>query len=323
MRPDAKPKVPLVTAATIERGIRELQLAGRPVEIHASLRSFGWVVGGPATVIDAFLGQGCTVLVPAFTSAFRASAPAGWRLAQNARDPADDTPADGVAAASADGAVGVDGAVGDVRPAEIVRGYTTDAPDIDDNMGAIPAAVLAMPGRRRGDHPSDSFAAIGPLGDALIRKQSPIDHYAPLRALASLDGAVVLMGLGLRKMTLLHLAEAMAGRRAFRRWSRGSDGRPIEVETGSCSKGFPNLEPLLRPLVQELDVGGSHWSVYPAAASLDVAAAAIAATPAITHCGRPDCWSCNDAVRGGPLLARPLLGWWDRSRAGTLDDGNR
>jgi aminoglycoside 3-N-acetyltransferase len=293
MPPAAGRTLPSVTSGSIKQAIDALRLAGRPVGIHASLRSFGWVAGGPATVVEAFLSAGCTVLVPAFTSSFGAPPPAGWFLAQNACELAEEDVADPL-----------DG------PG---RGYTPDVPDVDENMGAIPAAVLAMPGRRRGDHPSGSFAAVGPLAGALIDGQSPLDQYAPLRALAALDGAVVLMGLGLRKMTLLHLAEAMAGRRAFRRWARGSDGRPIEVETGSCSKGFPNLEAVLRPLAQAIDVGHSHWSVYPAAATLDAAAAAIAAAPGITHCGGAGCRRCDDAVRGGPLVSQRSQEVGDRS----------
>ena len=277
---------PSVASAALRRAVRALGLAGRPVCVHASLRSFGWVEGGARTVVGAFLAEGCTVLVPAFASAFRAPPPAGWWLPQNAWAPG----------AGADAAPGGG------------RGYTPDTPEIDRDLGAVPAAVVATPGRRRGAHPSDSFAAVGPLADALIRGQRPLDNYAPLRALAERDGAAALLGVGLRKLTLLHLAEQRAGRRAFRRWARGATGRPIEVATGSCSKGFPRLEAVLRPLGQEATVGQSRWRVFPAAAALDAAAGAIRREPTITHCGRPDCESCNDAVRGGPLRRRRSRG---------------
>jgi aminoglycoside N3'-acetyltransferase len=270
----------VVPGAAIRRAVRALALSGRPVCVHASLRSFGWVEGGARAVVDALLAEGCTVLVPAFASAFRVPPPAGRWLAQNAWSP--DAGVPGAAAATG-------------------RGYTPDTPEIDRDLGAIPAAVVATPGRRRGAHPSDSFAAVGPLADALIRGQRPLDNYAPLRALAERDGAVVLMGVGLRKLTLLHLAEQRAGRRAFRRWALGGDGRPVEVAVGSCSKGFPRLEPVLRPLGREAAVGRSRWRVFPAAATLDAAARAIRRDPSITHCGRADCQRCNDAELGGPL----------------------
>jgi aminoglycoside 3-N-acetyltransferase len=276
----------LVVPAAIREAARSLALSGRPVCVHASLRSFGWVAGGARTVVDALLAEGCTVLVPAFASVFRAPPPAGWWLAQNAW-----TPGDGASAGAAGGSA-----------------YTPDTLEIDRDLGAIPAAVVATPGRRRGAHPSDSFAAVGPLADALIREQRPLDNYAPLRALAARDGAVVLMGVGLRKMTLLHLAEQQAGRRAFRRWARGGDGRPVEVAVGSCSKGFPRLEAVLGPLGREAAAGRSRWRAFPAAATLAAATRAVRADPAVTHCGRADCERCNDAVRGGPLLDAAVAG---------------
>jgi len=55
--------------------------------------------------------------------------------------------------------------------------------------------------------------------------------FKPLRALSETGGYVVLMGVGLEAMTLIHLAEQMAGRNRFRRWANGPDGRPMEVAT--------------------------------------------------------------------------------------------
>ena len=51
--------------------------------------------------------------------------------------------------------------------------------------------------------------------------------------------------------------------RLFRRWANGPDGRPMEVEVGSCSDGFGKLEPVLGPLVREARVGGSRWRAFP------------------------------------------------------------
>jgi NADPH-dependent 2,4-dienoyl-CoA reductase/sulfur reductase-like enzyme len=45
----------------------------------------------------------------------------------------------------------------------------------------------------------------------LIGAETDADVFGPLRALADHDGAVVLMGVGLTRMTLLHLAEVEAG----------------------------------------------------------------------------------------------------------------
>jgi aminoglycoside 3-N-acetyltransferase len=120
------------------------------------------------------------------------------------------------------------------------------------------------------------------------------------------------MGVGLDKMTLLHLAEQEAGRHPFRRWANGPDGHPMEVEVGGCSDGFAKLEPILARLEQAGRVGQSLWRIFPALEALEAAARAIREDAAITHCGDPGCGRCRDALLGGP--SDPLEG--SRSPAG-------
>jgi aminoglycoside 3-N-acetyltransferase len=117
-----------------------------------------------------------------------------------------------------------------------------------------------------------------------------------------MDGFVLLMGVGLEKVTLLHLAEKEAGRTLFRRWANDRNGRPIAVEVGGCSEGFGKLEPHLRHDMRRISVGPSCWTLLPAGQVLAYAAAAISANTRITHCGVGECERCNDAVKGGPIL---------------------
>jgi aminoglycoside 3-N-acetyltransferase len=265
-----------VTSSAIRAGVRALDLSGVPLEVHSSLRSFGHVDGGAATVVDALLAEGCTVVVPTFTSPnYLVEPPDAMRLERN----------------------GWDESRGDAGGAD--RVFTPDTNDVSGSMGALAAEVLARPERVRGSHPLCSFAAVGPLADR-IREQRPLDVYAPLRILAAKGGSALLVGVDLRSLTLLHLAEEKAGRRLFRRWANGPDGRAMEVEVGSCSSGFLNFEPVLAPLVRETTVGESLWRALPAKETLEAAAEAIRKNPGITHCGDADCLRCRDAVAGGP-----------------------
>lgn len=273
------PRSMVVTRQDIARELRSLGLAGRPVCAHASLRSFGEVEGGAAAVVGAFLDEGCTLLVPTFSSDFVLAPPPQMRFERNGWDYGVRAPSPGAN-----------------------RIYTTDTDEVDRWMGAIPAAVLAWPGRVRGHHALDSFAAAGPLAAALVQGQAPLDVYAPLKALAEAGGFVVLMGVGLERMTLLHLAERAAGRKMFRRWANGPDGAPTVVEVGGCSEGFGRLEPALRSSMRTAVVGRSAWRVFEAGEALRLAAAAIRADPRITHCGAAACERCDDAVAGGPVL---------------------
>jgi aminoglycoside 3-N-acetyltransferase len=174
--------------------------------------------------------------------------------------------------------------------------------EIDRHLGVFAATVLTHPDHVRGDHPVNSFTAVGPMAQELIREQSPLDVYAPLQALCDSNGSVVLMGVQLESLTLVHLAERKAGRNLFRRWANGRGGEPIMVETGGCSRGFGRLEPVVAALGRERLVGRSRWRVFPAAATLEAAAHAIRTSPAITHCDDPHCERCNDALLGGPIL---------------------
>jgi aminoglycoside N3'-acetyltransferase len=173
---------------------------------------------------------------------------------------------------------------------------------IDNRMGAISKALLRRPDRLRGDHPHNSFTALGPKAKNLIEGQAWNDVYAPLRELAKLNGFVVLAGVGLNRMTILHMAETLAGRRLFRRWATGRDGSAVAVPVGSCSEGFPNLEKVLRLLAIETTVGGSRWRAFPSAEVVTTAAALIKTEPGITHCGDPECIRCPHAIAGGPHL---------------------
>jgi aminoglycoside 3-N-acetyltransferase len=270
----------VVTGEAIRSGVRELGVSGLPLEVHSSLGSFGRVEGGAAAVVDALLAEDCTVVVPTFTSpAYLVAPPAAMRPDRN-----------GVDYDSFDVAGGAN------------RVFTPETNDANATMGAIPAEVLGRSGRVRGYNPLCSFAAVGPLADRM-REQRPLDVYAPLRILAAKQGWALLMGVDLRSLTLLHLAEEKAGRRLFRRWANGPDGKPMEVEVGSCSQGFLNFEPVLAPFACETTVGESRWIAYPARETLAAAAAAIRERPGITHCGDADCLRCRDAVAGGPQFS--------------------
>lgn len=52
-----------VSLEDIREGVRTLGLSGAALCVHASLRSFGWVDGGAAVVIEGLLAEGCTVML--------------------------------------------------------------------------------------------------------------------------------------------------------------------------------------------------------------------------------------------------------------------
>lgn len=268
-----------VTLSDVRARVRSLGLSGLAVCVHASLRSFGWVEGGARAVVDGLLAERCTVLVPTFTHGFQAPAPAERRMPRNGWD---------YARAPDPGWV-------------TDRAYSVDATDCEEGMGAIPREIAAMPDRARGDHPLNSFCAVGPLAGTLVAGQAPLAVYRPFEELIARGGWVLMMAVNLKAMTLVHLAEERAGRSLFRRWAVDPGRRPVECAVGSCSQGFERLRPFVERLVRATTVGASRWEAFPAGALVDAVAAAIRDDPTITHCGGEGC-RCDDAVAGGPML---------------------
>jgi len=269
-----------VASTDIQAAVRQFGLEGKPLCVHSSLRSFGRVDGGARAVLEGLLAADCTVLVPSFSSYFAIAPPDGMRPERN----------------------GWDYSVRWALPKSTRLRYMPSSELIDSDMGALPAAVVSSRERVRGNHPLNSFSALGSLAGDLVRHQSPLDVYAPLRAISERSGYVVLMGVGLDRMTALHLAEQNAGRTLFRRWSDDPEGKPMMVTIGSCSEGFPNLDSVLAPLEHRITVGESLWRVFPLRAVLVAAERAIRHIPEITRCDDPECDRCGDAIAGGPLL---------------------
>jgi len=260
----------------LQKSIQALGLAGQPVCIHSSLRSFGQRMEG---LLDAFLQSGCTVLAPTFSDMYEAPPVPEYMPENNG---------------AGDYSYFYSKTYADVGV------YTPESNLFSqEDMGAFPAMVLAKPDRQRGGNMLNSFAAAGPLAKELVEDQTNADVYAPLRRLYELDGYVLLMGVDLCSATAIHYAEEKAGRMPFVRWARGETGT-VPVRAGGCSEGFENLAPMLKPYETRVTVANSLWRCYRVRDLVDTCVAAFLQDPQITHCDDPDCSRCNDAAKGGP-----------------------
>jgi aminoglycoside 3-N-acetyltransferase len=179
-----------ITREQVKADLQALGLkAGQTVLVHSALSRLGWVVGGPEAVILALLdvlGPQGTLMVPAHSSGN--SEPSAW---QNPPVPESWW--------------------------QVIRDHMPAYhPDHTPTrmMGQIAEAVRNWPGAHRSDHPQISFAALGPNAETLTKGHTPLAagfaDPSPLGKLYTLDGYVLLLGVGHENNTSLHLAETRA-----------------------------------------------------------------------------------------------------------------
>ena len=246
-----------VTRELLVSTLRKLGLKeGQIIEVHASLSSFDYVIGGARTIVDSLmevLGHNGTILMPTQTndnsepSLWQAPAvqPYLYREIRNAIPP-----------------------------------YDVQETDIP-GMGAVADNFRHREGVMHTNHPAVSYAAWGRYAKLLCNRQSlhfPLAEESPAARLYELKGYVLLIGVDFDKVTSMHLAE-------YR-----TDDRPIYIH-GACMNGengpewvsYLDLdvdssiflkvrnELAKKNVIREMTVGGSHLQFFPITYAIDEA----------------------------------------------------
>ena len=165
-------------------GVRD----GGVVIVHSALSKLGWVAGGAQAVVEALLiavGAQGTIVMP--THSGHLSDPAHWQHPPIPPDWVDDAR--------------------DALPAFDAQLTPTR------QMGQIVDCFRMHAGTIRSAHPLLSFAANGPLADALIAGHGltpAMGEGSPLSRLYDADAQVLLLGVSHAHNTSLHLAECRA-----------------------------------------------------------------------------------------------------------------
>jgi aminoglycoside 3-N-acetyltransferase len=251
-------------------GLRDLRLAGSPVIIHSSLKSFGQVEGGAWTVVNALVAVFDTMIVPTFTYKTMIIPPSGPE--NNAIK------------------------YGEFQEQNQMAEFFTQRMPADPSMGIIPEMFRKHPRVKRSTHPIQSFAGFNAEG--ILAAQTMDNHLAPIGELEKTDGWVVLMGVNHTVNTSIHYVEKLAGRRQFLRWALTPKGVVECPGFPGDSAGFQAVAPDLEKFTRKVQIGDANVQAVPLKMLFKVVMARIKKDPLALLCQQEDCERCN-AIRNG------------------------
>lgn len=253
----------------LRHALDRLELAGRTVIVHASLKKFGGIQGGPRTLIQALAATFDGMIMPTFTYKTMVTPGVG-------------PPNNGIKYR------------GDKDLNRMAEPFRLDMPP-DKMMGILPRQMLEEQGVRRTSHPILSFAGLG--ADDILLTQTLSDPLAPIRALTEKDGWALLVNVDHTVNTSIHYGEKLAGRRQFVRWALTPE-RILECPGyPGDSTGFNDIDEYILPQIRRVDMdGGAFIQAVPLRRLIDVTVEVIKGNPLALLCQRMDCERCN-AVR--------------------------
>ena len=248
------------SVVTKEELVKALKFVGlgknMNVEIHVSLSSMGYVIGGARTVVDALMEiitEGGTILMPTQTT--YNSDPSTW-----VNPPASPS-------------VWQD--IRDNMPA-----YDPEKSDLL-MMGAVAENFRQRDGVIRSNHPTASFAAWGRYARVLCNRQSlhfPLAEESPVARLYELKGHVLTLGVDFTNVTCLHLSEYRTEARPIiienacllnngqREWRKYLD---LDIDSSGFERVRSELEK--KNLIRETDLNGCKIRLFPISSAVDEA----------------------------------------------------
>ncbi|MEG0077906.1 aminoglycoside N(3)-acetyltransferase [Anaerorhabdus sp.] len=234
----------------IELGIKP----GMILEVHGSLSSFGYVVGGAQTVVDALIdvvGYSGTILMPMHCGnntepTFWENPPVEIGLADTIRE---NTPAF------------------HKKESEVLM------------MGVIVENLRRRDGAVISNHPNSAYVAWGKYAKLLCNRHSlhfSLSEESPTARLYELKGHVLLLGVGFNNCTAMHLAEyrsdcrpillqgasvEIEGRRVWKKY--------LDIDVDSDEFVLVELELKEKGALREMRIGNSDVKLFRADVAID------------------------------------------------------
>lgn len=264
-----------ITFTDLRTSLFKLGLSHTPVIAHASLRSFGEVIGGADAVLRAVLDSVWALVMPTFTYATMITPEVG-------------PPNNGINY----------GAEQDRN--RLAEPFRRDMP-ADRQMGIVAELLRRHPRAKRSIHPIQSFSGI--YADKFLAAQTMQDPLAPIGALAEAEAWVLLLGVDNTVNTSIHYGEKLAGRKVFTRWAVLPD-RVVECPGfPGDSSGFEAIAPALTGVTRTVRAGDALIQAMPLRALVLAVTERVKADPLALLCERQDCLRCQsvrEAVSASP-----------------------
>ena len=269
----------MITKKDIIEFIKHNNIGQSVICLHSSLKSFGQVENGAATIIDGFIESNCTLVCPSF-------------YYESATFPRINYKNNGINYEK------IETGLSDMTFQQV--NYEESIDQIDKSMGIIPKYLLKYSETKRTKNPMNSFCINGQYSNDLITGESLDNAYSVYKNILKADkikSYIVLAGVDFTSCTPLHFAEELAGRKLFRRWAI-YNSETVEVEVGSCSDGFEKIRDHIRD-IEVIDViGSSTIRIYPFKEFIIRTSKIIQKEPSITICN-DKCERCIDMFNGG------------------------
>lgn len=204
-----------ITQLDIEQALADVGLDGNQhIIAHTSMRAFGYIDGGAATVGRALKSRAATLIAPAF-SYYTLVWPTGQRQP--------DWP--------------------EILPPN--SGRFDRFSKVSSDIGRVPQYLIEDHRHERSMHPALSFVGYGRAAHSILNSQTLDSPYAPVGELADMNGYVLLMGVDHRSNTSVHYGEYLAGQVMLPRYVR-INGVVKQTYFPNCSAAFDKIEPHLR-----------------------------------------------------------------------------
>jgi aminoglycoside 3-N-acetyltransferase len=271
--------------------LRDLRALGvRPgdlVNAKVSLKSIGYVEGGPDTLLQALLeavGPSGTIVTDSFLDVYPLPL-----SEENARRLSDNS--------------------------------------TPSYAGALANALIRHPRVVRSSHPVQKFAAVGARAEELMSAHTPTSYaYDVLRVMAEQGGQNLKIGSDQKTVGVgtTHVAIGLSRLRQKRpragRAYVADGGRVVVFErdwAGACARGFNNFLPYYRPagaILSEGRVGLAEAKITDMKRTLDIELELLRKNPSLLMCDDPACaecrlsWEFSTGSLGGVLLHNLMKG---------------